>query len=202
VNREGASSPAPGLRRVWRAALARIRSKPIVLQRRRIYAFDLGEPVPTVESRLALRFETEPDFEGEGDPPELVFRALTGSDVVYQMRIALRRDDFIRLLRGCSVPPRPIFLYDCYTHASYRGQGAYPASLTHALRLARERGYDGAYIRVERRNVASARGIERAGFRPAAVIVHAALFGIPIGPFGRPAQWAATPEPQGEGQRR
>jgi GNAT superfamily N-acetyltransferase len=165
------------------------------VRRRLVYEFDLRGPVPEVEASLPLRFEIGPDpghVPGAPDPnggPELLFRAIAGGRDVYRMRIAFRREELLHLLKGCTVPARPMFLYDCFTDPEFRGMGVYPSSLAHALRFGQERGFDGAYIRVERGNVPSVLGIERAGFKPAAVVVHAALFGVPIGPFGRAAKW-------------
>jgi GNAT superfamily N-acetyltransferase len=193
--------------RLARALLDRIRAKPIDLKRRLVYRFELREPIPSVASPLPLRFEIEPDpaeaareaaSDGAG---ELLFRALAGDEVVYRMRIARRREELLRLLRGCDVSPRPIFFYDCLTEPQARGKSVYPAALAHALGYARAQGHLDAFIRVARDNAPSIRGIERAGFRPAAVIVHAALFGIPIGPFGRPARWPAAAVPSGKPER-
>jgi GNAT superfamily N-acetyltransferase len=200
------SRAEPETRRPWltRAALAardRLRARPLVIRRRLIYSFDLRDPVPDVKSALPLRFEIGPDpadSSGSADPSgrfDLLFRSIAGDDEVYRMRIGVRREELLHLLIGCAVPPRPMFLYDCLTHDAFRGRGVYPASLAHALRFGRERGYDGAFIRVERSNVPSVIGIERAGFKPAAIILHAALFGASIGPFGRAATWAATSAP-------
>ncbi|HET7903715.1 MAG TPA: glycosyltransferase, partial [Candidatus Eisenbacteria bacterium] len=118
----GQTGPRRGaLPRLARALLDRIRAKPIDLKQRLVYRFELREPIPSVASPLPLRFEIEPDpaeaareaaSDGAG---ELLFRALAGGEVVYRMRIARRREELLRLLRGCDVSPRPIFFYDCLT---------------------------------------------------------------------------------------
>jgi len=196
VNRPDRGREASWLARAARAATDRLRSKPIVVRRRLVYSFDLRTPVPVVESALPLRFEIVPDPDRRREPStpqgesDLLFRAVAGNDDAYRMRIAFRRDELLHLLVGCAVPARPMFLYDCFTNPAFRGKAVYPCSLTRALRYGQDRGYDRAYIRVARSNAPSIIGIERAGFRPAAVVIHAAVLGLAIGPFGRAAQWA------------
>ncbi|HEU4332936.1 MAG TPA: hypothetical protein VFT32_00450, partial [Candidatus Eisenbacteria bacterium] len=148
-----AEPPRGAPSRLARALLDRIRAKPIDLKRRLVYRFDLREPIPSVASPLPLRFEIEPDpadaapagvNDGAG---ELRFLALAGDEVVYRMRIARRRGELLRLLRGCDVSPRPIFFYDCLTEPRARGKSVYPAALVYALGYARAQGHLDAFIR-------------------------------------------------------
>ena len=68
---------------------------------------------------------------------------------------------------GCAINPRPdeIYLYDAFTFADYRGQNLYPAVMHRILAHSREAGLRRALIFVMSDNVASIRGVRKAGFR-------------------------------------
>lgn len=58
-----------------------------------------------------------------------------------------------------------IYLYDAFTFAEYRGQNLYPAVMQRILEHSREAGLRRALIFVMSDNVASIRGVRKAGFR-------------------------------------
>ena len=68
---------------------------------------------------------------------------------------------------GCAINPRDdeIYLYDAFTFAEYRGQNLYPAVMHRILAHSREAGLRRALIFVMSDNVASIRGVRKAGFR-------------------------------------
>ena len=68
---------------------------------------------------------------------------------------------------GCAINPRPdeIYLYDAFTFAEYRGQNLYPAVMHRILSHSQEAGLRRALIFVMSDNVASIRGVRKAGFR-------------------------------------
>lgn len=68
---------------------------------------------------------------------------------------------------GCAINPRDdeIYLYDAFTFAEYRGQNLYPAVLRRILEHSRDAGLRRALIFVMSDNVASIRGVRKAGFR-------------------------------------
>ncbi len=68
---------------------------------------------------------------------------------------------------GCAINPRAdeIYLYDAFTFAKHRGQNLYPAVLQRVLEHSREAGLRRALIFVMSDNVASIRGVRKAGFR-------------------------------------
>jgi hypothetical protein len=55
-------------------------------------------------------------------------------------------------------------IFDCYTVPEYRGRGLYPKSLIGMMQKLREAGAKKAWIGVDPDNLASIRGIEKAGF--------------------------------------
>ncbi len=57
-----------------------------------------------------------------------------------------------------------IYLYDAFTFPEYRGQNLYPALLHHILVHSRQQGLPRALIFVLDDNVASIRGVQKAGF--------------------------------------
>lgn len=68
---------------------------------------------------------------------------------------------------SCAINPRPdeIYLYDAFTFADFRGQNLYPAVMHRILAHSREAGLRRALIFVMSDNVASIRGVRKAGFR-------------------------------------
>jgi ribosomal protein S18 acetylase RimI-like enzyme len=58
-----------------------------------------------------------------------------------------------------------IYLYDAFTFPEYRGQNLYPALLQRILEHSRQQGLRRALIFVLSDNVASIRGVQKAGFR-------------------------------------
>jgi ribosomal protein S18 acetylase RimI-like enzyme len=58
-----------------------------------------------------------------------------------------------------------VYLYDAFTFAEYRGQNLYPALLQRILDSSRQHGLRRALIFVLSDNMASIRGVQKAGFR-------------------------------------
>jgi GNAT superfamily N-acetyltransferase len=58
-----------------------------------------------------------------------------------------------------------VYLYDAFTFAEYRGQNLYPGLLQRILEYSRYEGLRRALIFVMSDNVASLRGVQKAGFR-------------------------------------
>jgi len=68
-------------------------------------------------------------------------------------------------------------IFDCYTLPAYRSKGIYTNSLLIAARLLRDGGATFALIGVDPVNLASIKGIERAGFRPYCRVIRRLRFG-------------------------
>ncbi len=67
--------------------------------------------------------------------------------------------------RTVSIRPGEFWIYSCFTAAWARGRHLYPAVLARILHDYRKRGAAHAWIYVAEPNLASRKGIERAGFR-------------------------------------
>ena len=68
----------------------------------------------------------------------------------------------------------------CLTLPEYRGRGIYPMILTSIASYLRAKGFRNLFICVEKNNIASIRGIEKAGFQALRTIKLIKLFGIQL----------------------
>lgn len=94
----------------------------------------------------------------------------------------------------CVVRPRPdeVYLYDAFTFAQYRGQNLYPAILHRILMQSRDAGMRRALIFVMSDNVASIRGVQKAGFVEFQRVTYSSVLG-----FGRYTYQPRLPETAG-----
>lgn len=94
----------------------------------------------------------------------------------------------------CRIHPRAdeIYFYDAFTFAEYRGRNLYPALLQRMLEHSRNDGLRRALIFVISDNVASIRGVEKAGFKEFQRVTYSSLLG-----FGRYTYRPRLPEAAG-----
>ena len=80
----------------------------------------------------------------------------------------------------CVVNPRgdETYLYDAFTCAEYRGHNLYPALLQGILQHSRQAGIRRALIFVLSNNVASIRGVQKAGFREFQRMTYCNILGL------------------------
>jgi ribosomal protein S18 acetylase RimI-like enzyme len=71
-----------------------------------------------------------------------------------------------------------VYLYDAFTFAEYRGQNLYPALLQCILNSSRQQGLRRALIFVLSDNMASIRGVQKAGFREFQRVTYRNIFGF------------------------
>lgn len=90
--------------------------------------------------------------------------------------------------------PGDACIHYCATAPAARGRGLYPQVIAHVAEDALARGASRVLIWAERENVASQRGIERAGFVPEKEVVLAIR-------FGQATQHERAPSPGTEGAR-
>jgi GNAT superfamily N-acetyltransferase len=108
-----------------------------------------GQPAPTVEARL-----------GSGN--DLFVATLDGKPVGYGW-LAHRCGGIDELDFSFGLPAGDAYLWDFATLPNWRGLGVYPHLLQAIVRHAS--GVERFWIGYEARNLASARGIQKAGFR-------------------------------------
>lgn len=94
------------------------------------------------------------------------FMAYIGPDPVHLCWVERAREIAEPEMGNLGVPlPRvESLIRDCWTRPEFRRQGIYTAALNHLARS--YSSYGAVYVWCHRRNAASARGIERAGFAP------------------------------------
>ena len=68
----------------------------------------------------------------------------------------------------------------CLTLPEFRGLGLYPRALRAIQQYLKRKGYERCFICVNDDNVASIRGIEKAGFRPAGSVHFRKMFGFQV----------------------
>ena len=71
-----------------------------------------------------------------------------------------------------------IYLYDAFTFPEYRGQNLYPAILNRILTHSCQKELQRALIFVLDDNVASIRGVQKAGFREFQRVTYRSLLGL------------------------
>ena len=74
--------------------------------------------------------------------------------------------------------PGEVYIWDCFTLPAYRRHGLYAALLVHILRDLEKDSVCRAWIGADADNIASQRGIARAGFRAVADMVLARVFAM------------------------
>lgn len=153
--------------------------------RGRLWAFELAAPVPPPPAPAGYTFRPVAPAEAA----ELA-RALDGSASAVARRLAAGQRCFaawaaedgiaaycwvatapvpIAELEGWAEPgPGEAYIFECATRPAHRGRGLYSALLRQVLAALGRAGLRRAWIGADRANVASQRGIERAGFRPVA----------------------------------
>ncbi len=148
-----------------------------------LFEVDLTSGVlPSCEARLAVAYkrldaavwaaQTNSDhvtdrylFQARFDRGELVWTAHDDADKIVSYCWVTRKSVEIGEI-GCVISPRAdeIYLYDAFTFAEHRGQNLYPAVLQRVLEHSRDAGLRRALIFVMSDNVASIRGVRKAGF--------------------------------------
>ena len=105
-------------------------------------------------------------FQSRFERGELIWTAHSDTDKIVSYCWVTRKPVEIGEI-GSSINPRAdeIYLYDAFTFAEYRGQNLYPAVMHRILAHSREAGLRRALIFVMSDNVASIRGVRKAGFR-------------------------------------
>ena len=141
-----------------------------------------GSP-PSCEARLSVDYrlldaaawseQTDIDhvtdrslFRSRFERGEYVWTAHNSADRIVSYCWVTRRPVEIGEI-SCAISPRPdeIYLYDAFTFTEHRGQNLYPAIMHRILLHSHEAGLQRALIFVMSDNVASIRGVRKAGFR-------------------------------------
>ncbi|MCS7246448.1 MAG: GNAT family N-acetyltransferase [Thermomicrobium sp.] len=119
----------------------------------------------------------------------LYVASIDGQPVAYGW-VARRRAAIGALALSFALPPSDRYLWDFYTDPRWRGRGIYPLLLQTILH--RERDGERFWIGYDAPNVASARGIAKAGFRIVVQIVRNEENRLALVPVGPPERVAAA----------
>jgi len=109
----------------------------------------------------------------KGAKPFLVFSNDKMSHISWLFYPPIVREQLIIL----KLKPTEAHIATCYTNPAFRGMNIYPTVLQHILRYAAEKGTKRVYIASSPKNIASIRGIEKAGFSKITTIKGFVLFG-------------------------
>jgi hypothetical protein len=82
------------------------------------------------------------------------------------------------------VPDKTVYIWDCVTRPSFRGQGCFPRFLTGTAAACRA-GPVLAQVAVDSRNAASQRALAKAGFKPCFRYTSIKCFGRVVAAYGR-----------------
>lgn len=95
---------------------------------------------------------------------ELCWAAKAEEEIVSYVWAAPKRERVGELCKSIELKEGEIYLYDAFTVPEWRGKGLYPAILSRQLDYFKHKGYERALIFTVEENLASRRGILRAGF--------------------------------------
>jgi RimJ/RimL family protein N-acetyltransferase len=106
--------------------------------------------------------------------PELIKKRFSSGDTCYGffidhtlVHVAWTSKGYLSIESGVTVTvDRCMAIFDCFTVPEHRGKGIYHSVLSWLLKLLHEQGAERALIHVDPGNIASIKGIERAGFQP------------------------------------
>lgn len=153
-------------------------------QRGTLFLFDLSQvdatPLPVEEVRCfkageadLARIEQAMDLSGEYPPGEprrrwrrgrVPYVAAIGEEIVSYGWVTPEPEPMDDLGISFAAPPGDVWLFDFATVPAYRGRRFYPALLRYILGELKGQGIRRAWIGTEPGNIASERGISRAGF--------------------------------------
>ncbi|HWI53272.1 MAG TPA: GNAT family N-acetyltransferase [Symbiobacteriaceae bacterium] len=169
------------IRPVWERASAQI----LVLE----------PPVPARTAKVPLQIRivdqadglTQPGWEQRWSRGDVCYGAWAGGVCVHHSWVTTQ-DSLIGEVHGrIKVAAGEAYVYDCFTSAESRGQGIFPAVLSHIGRGLVSSGTLRIWIAVEHENRSSIKAIERAGFRLAGEVSYRR--------FGGSARVAVAHEP-------
>lgn len=152
--------------------------------------------LPSCEARLAVGYrrldaaawaeQTKVDhvtdrhlFQTRFDRGEYVWTAHNDANMIVSYCWVTRKVVEIgEIARVISPRADEIYLYDAFTFVEYRGQNLYPAVMQRILEHSREAGLRRALIFVMSDNVASIRGVRKAGFREFQRVTYCNIIGF------------------------
>ncbi len=170
------AGPSPG----WRFALLADPFPLIMSAKLCLHAFHLSDQVNIAEPRAKVEFQIIREDSKEvnalyefTDPRlvhwrfsqgEICWVAKAEDEIVSYVWAALKKERVEELCKAIELQEGEIYLYDAFTLEEWRGKALYPAILSRQLEYFKNEGFVRALIFTVEGNIASRRGILRAGF--------------------------------------
>jgi hypothetical protein len=115
----------------------------------------------------------------QGDKPYLAFCGMALAHIAWVCR--RREVEMGEIWGSIALGDNEAYIMDCHTSFIFRGKGIYPVVLQRILKDLAEERVNRAYIGCRTSNMASLKGISKAGFSPAKKIRAVRLFGKKVG---------------------
>ncbi|HYF93387.1 MAG TPA: GNAT family N-acetyltransferase [Symbiobacteriaceae bacterium] len=158
------------IRPVWERASAQILvMQPPVPVRGAKIPLDIRVLRPDEAAKTAL---IRPGWEDRWSGGDTCYGAWVNGVCIHHSWVTSRNSLIGEVHGWLKVGPGEAYVYDCYTSASWRGQGVFPAVLSHIGRTLSAAGAARIWIAVEHENRSSIRAIERAGFALAGEVIY------------------------------
>ncbi len=145
-----------------------------------LHAFRFSDPVEIVDPRAKVEFQIigadskDIDHLHEFTDPMLIqwrfsqgescWVARADGQIVSYVWVSTKIECVEELCKAIELQEGEIYLYDAFTIEEWRGKALYPAILSRQLEHFKQEGYGRALIFTVEENIASRRGIARAGF--------------------------------------
>ncbi len=153
-----------------------------------IWMLDLDEPTPAVFPRIETEFglaeaslapalaalsgtEGETEFAGRFGAGRRCYTARVAGEIAAYGWVSFDDEQIGELNLRIRLLPGEVYIWDCFTAPQYRGKHLYSALLAHILNELRLEGWRRAWIGADLDNLASQKGIARAGFHHLANLV-------------------------------
>lgn len=152
------------LRPIWeRSSTQILLLEPPVAMREARVPVDIREMTPDEARGTGLM---HPDWTERWSRGHVCYGAWVGSACVHHSWVTWTDAKVGEVHGRLILGPQEAYVYDCFTAASCRGQGIFPAVLAYVGRLLTGEGVTRIWIAVEDENRSSVKAIGRAGFQP------------------------------------
>ena len=126
------------------------------------FAFRELTPVDIVDM-LKIMYVSEHDLMRRFERNERCFAVLDGDNIVSYFWAQFGEKDFSELQLKFKLSPNQCWMYNAITSKQYRGRGLYPNLIRHMSETLKKDGIEKSFIDVDPKNMASIRGLQKAG---------------------------------------
>ena len=119
-----------------------------------------------IDRMLAVMYLSRADIYDRFDRGERCFAVLDGEHIRTYFWVQFSVRELDRLYLKVDLEPNQAWFYNAITVKSARGQGYYTNIIRHMAKKLKAEGFEEFFIDAEERNLASIRGMEKAGCKP------------------------------------